>query len=156
MALDRDRVGTSYPAYTYEVSREKIREYAHALGEDDPRYLGDGDDTVAPPTFAAAFTVTRGFAAPFADEGLGAHPALVHGSQRYTYGDRPLRPGDVLTCTPTITAISVRGDNEMLTLEVDCRFADGSSAVRGEATLVFLGSAPKAAGAGATEQGSDA
>src|SRR5690606_24159499 len=42
MALNRDKVGTTYPSYTYEVSREKIREYAAALGESDPRYYADG------------------------------------------------------------------------------------------------------------------
>lgn len=142
MALNRDKVGTTYPSYTYEVSREKIREYASALGESDPRYHSAGDDCVAPPTFAACFTVIKGGAAAFADPDLGFHPALVHGSQSYTYGDRPVRPGDVLTCTPSIADIAVRGRNEMLTLEVDCRFEDGELAVRSQAVIVFLGSAP--------------
>jgi hypothetical protein len=144
MALNRDRVGATYPAYTYEVAREKIREYATALGESDPRYFSHGDDCVAPPTFAACFTVVRGGAAAFADPELGTHPALVHGSQRYAFGARPVRPGDVLTCTPRIASITARGRNEFLVLEVDVRFADGTLAVRSEATIVFLGSAPAA------------
>jgi hypothetical protein len=145
MALDRGRVGVTYPAYTYEVSREKIHEYARALGEDDPRFTSDGDDCVAPPTFAACFTVTRGGASALADPLLGAHDALVHGSQRFVFGERALRPGDVLRCTPRIAAISARGANEFLTVEVDCRFADSDDlAVRSEATIVFLGSAPTA------------
>jgi hypothetical protein len=142
MALNRDKVGSQYPPYTYEVCREKIRDYAQALGEHDPRYYSDGDDCVAPPTFAASFTITKGGAAVFSDPDLGVHPALVHGSQRYVYGDRPLRPGDRLTCTPRIADIQARGRNEMLTIEVDCRFEDGSPAVRSEAVIVFLGSAP--------------
>ena len=143
MALNPDKVGTTYPPYTYEVSREKIREYASALGETDSRYFSDGDDCVAPPTFAAAFTIIKGGAAAFADPELGTHPALVHGSQRYAFGDRPLRPGDVLTCTPRIAAISARGSNEFLVTELDCRFADTDElAVTSEATIVFLGSAP--------------
>ena len=60
MALNQSKVGTAYPAYRYEVAREKIREYAMALGESDARYQSDGDDCVAPPTFAAAFTLSRG------------------------------------------------------------------------------------------------
>jgi hypothetical protein len=154
MALNTDKVGTSYPAYTYEVSREKIREYAMALGESDPRYFSDGDDCVAPPTFAAAFTITKGGQAVFADPELGAHWTLVHGSQGYTYGTRPIRPGDVLTCTPRIADIQVRGRNELLTIEVDCRFAtpaaadadggDDDLAVLSKAVIVFLGSAPAA------------
>jgi hypothetical protein len=150
MALNQDKVGETYPSYTYEVTRAKIHEYAVALGESDPRYTSDGDDCVAPPTFAACFTVIRGGAALFADPDLGAHPALVHGSQRYSYGDRPLRPGDVLECTPRIADISVRGSNEMLTVEIDCRFKDsGEPAVTSEGVIVFLGSAPSADEAGA-------
>jgi hypothetical protein len=144
MALNRDKVGTSYPPYTYEVAREKIREYATALGETDPRYFSDGDDCVAPPTFAACFTLTKGGEAAFADPELGTHTTLVHGSQRYAFGDRPMRPGDTLVCTPRIADISDRGSNEFLVIEVDCRFADTDElACRSEATIVFLGSAER-------------
>ena len=143
MALNKDKVGKTFPSYTYEVSREKIRDYAHALGETDPRYFSDGDDCVAPPTFAAAFTVTKGMSAAMSDPDLGVHPALVHGSQRYDYGARPLKPGDTLTCTPRIADIKVRGRNELLTAEVDCRFEDGELAVTAYSTIVFLGSAPQ-------------
>lgn len=143
MALNRDKVGTTYPAYRYEVSREKIREYAAALGETDPRYFSDGDDCVAPPTFAACFTVIKAGQAAMSDPDLGTHMALVHGSQRFSYGDRPVRPGDVLTCTPRIDAISARGRNEFLTVAVDCHHADsGDLAVTASQTIVLLGSAP--------------
>lgn len=144
MALNRDKVGTVYPAYTYEVAREKIREYATALGEQDPRAFSDGDDCTAPPTFAACFTITKGGEAAFSDPELGTHPALVHGSQSYTYGPRPIRPGDVLTCTPRIADISTRGANEFLVIEVECVADDGTHVVTSEATIVFLGSAPVA------------
>jgi len=144
MALNQSRVGTVYPSYRYEVAREKIREYAVALGESDPRYHSDGDDCVAPPTFAAAFTLTKGLMTLLGDAELGAHPALVHGSQSFTWGERPLRPGDVLECTPRIEGIAVRGRNEFLTTVVDCRFADsGATAVVAEVVIVFLGSAPQ-------------
>jgi len=145
MALNPSKVGEVYPTYRYEVSREKIREYATALGESDARYYSDGDDCVAPPTFAASFTVTKGCMAPFADPELGAHLALVHGSQRFAWGTRPLRPGDVLDCTPRIESITVRGRNEFIVTVVDCRFVDsGEHAVSAEVNIVFLGSAPVA------------
>lgn len=154
MALDQSKVGTAYPAYRYEIAREKIREYAVALGETDARYQSDGDDCVAPPTFAAAFTLSRGLMALFADPGLGAHPALVHGSQTFRYGVRPLRPGDALDCTPSIASITVRGRNEFLTTVVDCRFADsGELAVESESVIVFLGSAPKDDAPDAAQEG---
>ncbi len=149
MALNPAKVGAVYPTYRYEVSREKIREYAMALGETDPRYTSQ-DDCVAPPTFAAAFTITRGALDLFADPDLGAHPALVHGSQRFVWQGRPLRPGDVLACTPRIGSITNRGRNEFLTIVLDCvHEGSGEPALSAETTIVFLGSAAPAAGEGA-------
>ena len=143
MALNRDKIGEVYPSYTYEVSREKIREYATALGESDARYFSDGDDCGAPPTFAACFTVIKGGQAALSDPDLGTHMVLVHGSERFEFSDRPLRPGDVLECTPRITSITHRGKNEFLTVSIDCDFVDsGDRAVTAEQTIVFLGSAP--------------
>ena len=154
MALNRSKVGSSYPTYRYEVSREKIREYAIALGESDPRYQSDGDDCVAPPTFAASFTLTRGLMALLGDAELGAHPALVHGSQAFRWGARPVRPGDVLSCTPRIETITARGRNEFLTTVVECRFADTDEpAVEAESVIVFLGSAPQDEAAEGAAQG---
>lgn len=147
MALNPAKVGAVYPSYTYEVSREKIREYATSVGESDARYFSDGDDCVAPPTFAASFTIIKGGMASFADPDLGAHPALVHGSQSFTWGERPLRPGDMLRCTPRIEAIVPRGRNEFLTTVVDCVFVDtGELAVSADIVIVFLGSAPSDGG----------
>lgn len=154
MALNRDKIGVTYPTYRYEVAREKIREYALALGETDPRYFSDGDDCIAPPTFAACFTVIKGGEAAFADPELGTHRKLVHGAQRFTFGDRALRPGDVLECTPSIADISVRGANEFMEVHVECRLAGTEVlAVRSEATIVFLGSAPSEGSQGDTKAG---
>lgn len=129
----------TYPAYRYEVSREKIREYAAALGETDPRYFSDGDDCVAPPTFAACFTLARAASAMLADGELALHPALVHTSQSYAFGPRPLRPGDTLICTPTRGPVTSRAGGQLLTLEVDCRFADSDElAVRSTSGLLAV------------------
>lgn len=141
MALDTSRIGVAYKPYAYEVTRVKIREYAAALDEVDARYFSDGDDCVAPPTFAATFTIMQPTSVLLADDGLGMHMNLVHGNQAYEFGQRPLRPGDTVTCTPTITDIRSRGGNEMLTLEVDCRFEDGALAVASTTLLVLFGSA---------------
>ncbi len=142
MALNRDKVGTSYPPLTHEITREEIHLYAQALGETDPRYTSDGDDCVAPPTYAARFTIIDAAAGVFADQELGIHFALVHGSQAYEFG-RPMRPGDVVTVTTTIGDISYRGRNEFMRLDIDCRYEDGSLAVKSTNTIVFLGSAPR-------------
>src|SRR5581483_1395254 len=64
MPLDQSFVGRTYPATDpYEVGREKIREFAEAIGDANPAYtdpeaaraLGHRD-VIAPPTFVFAIT----------------------------------------------------------------------------------------------------
>ena len=137
--LNPDRVGHRYPSYRYEVSREKIREYALATGERDEAYQRDVGDLVAPPTFAACFTVLRGAAPLFSDDQLGAHWSLLHAGQEYEF-HRPVRVGDVLECTPSITELRNRRGNDFLTLRVDCVDAgNGEAVLTSHGTLVFLG-----------------
>lgn len=146
MALNPARIGHRYPAYRYEVSREKIREYVLATGAQDPGMLAESGEVVAPPTFAACFTIARGFGW-MADPELGAHPALVHGEQSYEF-HRPVRVGDVLICTPSIAAIRSLGRSELLTVQVDCADeATGEPVVTSLATIVFLTPAPETAAA---------
>lgn len=141
MALNQSRIGHRYSSYRYEVSREKVREYALATGVNDPRYQAEEGDVIAPPTFAACFTVVRG-GQWAGDPELGAHPALVHGSQEYIF-HRPIRVGDVLRCTPWIADITVRGRNEFLTAQIDCvDDRTDEPVLTSRATIVFLGSAP--------------
>jgi hypothetical protein len=75
-------------------------------------------DLVAPPTFAACFSVGR-TTALFTDPELGAHWNLVHGSQEFTY-HRPIKGGQVLECTPRIVDIAERGRMELLTYDIEC------------------------------------
>lgn len=137
-------MGHRYSPYRYEVSREKIREYALATGlTDDPRYPGDDADPVAPPTFPACFTLTQAGEQLLADPELGAHANMLHNSQRYEL-HRVLRPGDVLECQPWIADITARGRHELLTLQVDCRdVTTDEPAVTSRSTLVFLDSADR-------------
>lgn len=139
MALNHDRIGHRYPSYRYEVSREKIREYALATGVRDEAYRRDDGDLVAPPTFAACFTVTHGLERMLEDSDLGAHSRLVHGKQEYDF-HHPLELGDVLECTPWLTDITTRRGNDFVTLQTDCVDArSGEAVVTSRTTLVFLG-----------------
>ena len=102
MALNVELVGKQYPPQTYEVGREKIREFAAAVGDDNPAYrdvdaakaLGH-DDLVAPPTFAVV--VTRGpQIAVIDDPDLGLDfSRVVHGDQKFQF-TRPIVAGEVL------------------------------------------------------------
>lgn len=144
--MNPDRVGHRYAPYTYEVSREKVREYAVATGVDDPVYTADprdvpADQIVAPPTFAACFTVGDAGGPIHDDPELGAHRNLVHGAQEYVL-HRPIRVGDVLECTPWIVDINDRGRMELLTLQIDVADAsDGSPVLTSRGTIIFFSEA---------------
>lgn len=131
-----DRVGHRYPPYRYEVSREKVREYAVAVGERGPEYEADDGPVTAPPTFAASFTLGRAAPTVLTDLEVGDGAAVVHGSQEFRF-DRPVRAGDVLRCTPSIAGIVARGGTDVVTLQVDCvDDRTGAAVVQSRSTLL--------------------
>ena len=62
MALDTRALGRTFEPHSYAVGREKIREFARAVGESEPLYLdleaaraAGHPDLVAPPMFAVVY-----------------------------------------------------------------------------------------------------
>jgi acyl dehydratase len=121
MALDQSFVGRSYPpTEPYEVGREKIREFAEAIGDPNPAYrdpeaaraLGH-EDVIAPPTFVFVISY-RAAGQVIRDPELGLDfTRVVHGDQRFSY-TRPVRAGDRLTVTSSIHSIKSLAGNEVL------------------------------------------
>jgi acyl dehydratase len=86
---------------TYAVGREKIREYAYAVEETDPRYLDPEAaraagfaDVVAPPMFVAVYSGPAVFDA-ISGSGLN-FIRMVHGAQEFTWHE-PVVAGDEIT-----------------------------------------------------------
>ncbi len=108
-------VGRTFPPVTYAVGREKVREYAYAVGETDPRYLDPEAareqgfaDVVAPPMFAAVYCGPAVWPA-LTDPGLGIDFArLVHGAQEFTWGE-PVVAGDEITTDAELDEDRERG-----------------------------------------------
>ena len=115
MPIDESMVGRSYPApEPYQVGREKIREFADAIGDPNPAYRGD--DAIAPPTFAFAVS-SRALAGLLGDEELGLRlDRIVHGAQKFSY-TRPIKAGDDIAATATITTVRKAGDVEVIMYE---------------------------------------
>ncbi|MFC6879874.1 MULTISPECIES: MaoC family dehydratase N-terminal domain-containing protein [Actinomadura] len=144
MALNRDFIGRTFPpSDPYEVSRVKIREFADAIGDGNPVYrdaeaakVAGHPDVIAPPTFPIVVSLGG---AGLADPELGLNYAMVvHGEQRFEYV-RPLRVGDVVTCTSTITEIKSIGSNEKLVIETEVRTVEGELVVKSYNTIVERG-----------------
>jgi len=143
MALDQSFVGRSYPpTRPYEVGREKIREFAAAIGDGNPAYT-DTDaaralghpDVIAPPTFV--FTVTFSAAGEVvADPELGLdYERVVHGDQKFAYS-RPVRAGDRLTVTSTIESIKSLAGNDVLDVRGEVHDEHGEHVVTANTKLV--------------------
>ncbi|AWE51856.1 MULTISPECIES: MaoC family dehydratase N-terminal domain-containing protein [Streptomyces] len=146
MALDQSFVGRSYPpTEPYEVGREKIREFAVAVGDANPvhtdpeaaKALGH-PDVIAPPTFVFAIT----FAAAgqvVADPQLGLdYSRVVHGDQKFAY-TRPVRAGDRLSVTSTIEAVKTMAGNDILDVRGEVHDEAGEHVVTAWTKLVARG-----------------
>ncbi|MEJ2888298.1 FAS1-like dehydratase domain-containing protein [Actinomycetospora aeridis] len=142
MPLDASFVGRTWPAETYEVSLEKIREFAAAVGADDPvhhdreaaRQAGH-PDVVAPTTFPVVFTwpATRRVVD---DPALGLDfSRVIHRDQTFEL-TRPLHAGDVVTSVVAVDEIRELAGNDVITFRVDVADADGETVATTRATLV--------------------
>lgn len=144
MAVADDLQGRVYPdTAPYLVGREKVREFARAVGSLDPLSLDPAAaiaagyaDVVAPPTFAVVVQDLT-LAQLLADESAGVDFArVVHGDQRFRFS-RPIVAGDLLTAAMTVTSVKTLGGNAMVTSESVMRDADGDHVVTAISTLVI-------------------
>jgi acyl dehydratase len=110
-----EAIGKSYPPVLYAVGREKIREYAAAVGERDPRHhdldaarAAGHPDLVAPPMFAVVYAGRAVMPAIFDPEVGIEFARMVHGAQRFVWGPLVVA-GDEVTTTASVQDISERG-----------------------------------------------
>ncbi len=148
MPLNPDFVGKEYPqTEPYLIGREKVREFATAIGDQSPVYhdlaaaaaLGYSD-LPAPPTFA--FLVTqRSLAAAMFDPDLGLdYSRVVHGEQAFDYR-RPLQAGDEVVVRAHIADIHARGRNEFLVTQADVITVGGELVVSTRSVVASRGTA---------------
>ena len=117
MAVKTEAIGKTYEPVSYAVGREKIREYAAAVGETNPLYFdveaarADGySDVVAPPMFAVVYAA-RSVGPGILDPEVGIDFArMLHAGQEFVWGPVVVA-GDEITTTASVKDISER--NEM-------------------------------------------
>jgi acyl dehydratase len=148
MAMNREWIGRTFASSApYEVSRVKIKDFADAIGDQNPAYRDRAaaeklgyPDVIAPPTFAIVISFQMGGAVVL-DPDLGLdYTRVVHGEQSFSY-TRPIHAGDVLIATPRITDIAAKGRNELLTWEAVITTVDGEHVCTAVNTLVARGTA---------------
>ena len=145
MALKTDAVGKEWPATTYQVGREKIKEYANALGIDNPVHH-DGEaaraagfrDVVAPPMFAVVYSSPALAPAILDPEVEMNFAAMVHGGQEFAW-DEPACSGDEITTATKCLSIEERDGKGFYVFETNSVNQDGAQVARGTWTLIVRG-----------------
>jgi acyl dehydratase len=149
MALDPSFVGRSWPpTEPYLVGREKIREFARAIGATDAEYHDPEaaraigyPDVVAPPTFPTVITMTTSHQI-IDDPALGVdYSRVVHGDQKFKY-TRPVVAGDALVCVNSVEEITQRGGHDFITTRTDVTTVDGEPVLTAWSKLVQRGEGP--------------
>jgi acyl dehydratase len=145
MPVETKAVGKQYPPATYEVGREKIREYADAVGEgsavhrdrEAARSAGFRD-VVAPPMFAVVYSAPAvGPAVLDPEVGINL-AAMVHGGQEFEWGE-PVCAGDVITTSSRVAEISEKDGKGFYVFESVSTNQDGDEVVRGTWTNIVRG-----------------
>ena len=132
MPVDQSLVGRSFPATApFEVTEQHVRAFVAATGGD---YAGGP----APATYpiVLAFDAMNAF--------LRAESVdlfrIVHGEQKFAY-ERPVRPGDVLTATLTVSSLRQIAGADIIGTTSEVTDAQGAVVCRTSATLVHRGDA---------------
>jgi acyl dehydratase len=137
-----DAIGKSYPPFEYEVGREKIREYANAVGETGPVHFDRAAaqqagfrDVVAPPMFAVVYSAGS-VGPPIFDQEIGIDfMRMVHGGQEFVWSE-PVCAGDVITTQATFKDFSEKDGRKFYVFESISTNQDGQEVVRGKWTNI--------------------
>ncbi|MGH2870178.1 MAG: MaoC family dehydratase N-terminal domain-containing protein, partial [Solirubrobacteraceae bacterium] len=145
MPLDTSAMGKSYEPSTYAVGREKVREYAYAVGETNALHLDPGAarsasfaDVVAPPMFAVVYA-GRAMAPAILDPEVGMNFArMVHGGQEFRWGPLVVA-GDEIITTASVKDIAQRGGMGFYVFETVSVNQDGETVCTGTWTNIVRG-----------------
>ena len=145
MAISTDAVGKTYAPATYAVGREKIREYALAVGETNPLHLdvaharGKGyRDLVAPPMFCVVYCGAALGPVMFDPEVGIDFARLLHSAQEFRWGPLVIA-GDEIATTMTVKDISARGEMGFYTFESVSKNRDGATVCVGTWSNIVRG-----------------
>lgn len=145
MPVNTSAIGKTFAPGTYAVGREKVKEYAAAVGETNPLHsdpeaarAAGYADVVAPPMFAVVF-ISQTMAPTLFDPEVGMNFALmVHGGQKFTW-ERPIVAGDEITTNVSVKDIYEKDSKGFYVYETVSTNGAGETVVTGEWTFLVRG-----------------
>lgn len=145
MPVNTSAIGKTFAPGTYAVGREKVKEYAAAVGETNPIYLDPAAaraagyaDVVAPPMFAVVF-ISQTMTPTLFDPEVGMNFAMmVHGGQSFTW-ERPIVAGEEITTHVSVKDITEKDGKGFYVYETVSKDEAGNTVVTGEWTFLVRG-----------------
>jgi acyl dehydratase len=145
MPVNKQAIGKTYEPVLYAVGREKIKEYARAVGEANLVHLdveaaraAGHADVVAPPMFAVVYSAPS-VGPPIFDPAIELNFAMmVHGGQEFEWGPLVVA-GDEITTTTSVKDISERDGRGYYVFESISINQEGEQVCRGTWTNIVRG-----------------
>ena len=145
MPVNTSAVGKEYPPVVYAVGREKVKEYASAVGETNPLHLDPAAaraaghaDVLAPPMFAVVYQSPAVMPGLF-DPEVGINFAMmVHSGQDFRW-ERVVVAGDELTTRAKVQSIEEKGGMGFYDFEVVTTDAGGATVCTGIWKMIVRG-----------------
>jgi acyl dehydratase len=145
MPLKTDAVGKTYPPLVYAVGREKVREYALAVGETNPVHLdveaaraAGYADVVAPPMFAVVYSAPAMGPAIFDSDVAMNFAMMVHGGQEFRWGPLVVA-GDEISTEVEVKSIEARDGRGYYVFESRSSNQNGETVCVGTWTNIVRG-----------------
>lgn len=145
MPVNTQAIGKTFEPVLYAVGREKIKEYALAVGETNPVHLDVAaaraagfDDVVAPPMFAVVYSAPS-VGPPIFDPEIELNFAMmVHGGQEFEWGPLVVA-GDEISTTASVKNISEADGRGYYVFESVSMNQRGEQVCRGTWTNIVRG-----------------
>jgi acyl dehydratase len=145
MPVSTEAIGRQWPAVEYEAGREKMREFANAVGETSAVHQNSEAakaagfrDLVAPPMFCVVYSAPA-MGPAILDPDVGINLAtMLHGSQEFEWGE-PVCSGDRVITQTTCKEIFEKNGMGFYVFESVSTNQDGDRTVKGTWTNIVRG-----------------
>lgn len=141
MTIDTKKIGKEYPPVTYEVGKEKIKEFARAIKSKDPHYFDDEfakntkyKTIIAPPLFATVFHAA--LIDPIISDFNIDKKMVIHVYQSYEFQE-VVKSGDIIATSSKITKIINSPDNDLIGIELHSKNQNGKDVCKGNYTFII-------------------
>ena len=118
MVIDSEFIGKSYPAHTYQISQEKVKEFTKAVKGEIDKY-----QNFIPLTFPVVYASDLLEAVLYDPELQLNLGKLVHGDMEFTY-HKPAQAGEYITSYAWIDNIFSKKGHDFVSFKVDSKNAN--------------------------------